>query len=351
MARASGRHPAQRADARRWIRPIGLLALSAACTWIIVGLVGRVDWAAVGEAIGGVSWWQVPILLSVLILRQVLNASPFVFFIPGIGVRRATQSDQAAILTSMIAPPPADMLLRLAMFRSWGIPMTQGLAGSLMNVFTFYAIRFGVPLLGLCLVLASPVPYHAVYTWVALLGGAIGLAVLALLWAVLRRERTAVWLGGTGGRLVARVRRSVDPGAWVRSAVDFRANVIDRAARGVPLSLAALLVMVVVDGALLTLCLRFVGVGPGELPTMAVVAVFLMAYPLTLFPLAGLGVLDACVLAALVDTGGLALEADLVAGLVLYRVTTLLVPMLLGAGSVTWWRRSRESADSLADAP
>jgi uncharacterized membrane protein YbhN (UPF0104 family) len=58
-----------------------------------------------------------------------------------------------------------------------------------------------------------------------------------------------------------------------------------------------------------------------------------------LFPLAGLGVLDAVVLAALVDTGGIDLEPEVVAGLVVYRVITLAVPLLLGVLAVAWWRR------------
>ena len=139
------------------------------------------------------------------------------------------------------------------------------------------------------------------------------------------------------------MRISASPAAWAASAVDFRSHVVRRSKRGLPASLAALLVMVVVDGLLLSLCLRCVGVPVSALPTVAVVGVFLTAYPLTLFPLSGLGILDATVLAALVDTAGLSFEPDLVAGLVVYRVTTLLVPMLFGLGSIAWWRRSGES--------
>jgi hypothetical protein len=322
------------------VRRVGLLLLSLACAWAIVGLVGQIDWGAVRDAIGAVSAWQLPILLLALVVRQVLNASPLAFFIEGLGIRRAVESDQAAILTSTIAPPPADMVLRLAMFQSWSIPVAQGLAGALMNTLTFYAIRFSVPVVGLVLVLGSAVPYHPIYTWTALVGGAVGLTVLGLLWAVLRRERTAIRIGTTAGRLWSRVRPSSETRTWAASAVDFRAHVLRRSRRGLPASLFALLVMVVVDGLMLTLCLRFVGVSEAAVSTVAVVGVFLMAYPLTLFPLAGLGILDATVLAGLVDTGGLELEPDIVAGLVLYRVIGLLTPMVFGLAAIAWWRRT-----------
>jgi uncharacterized membrane protein YbhN (UPF0104 family) len=81
-------------------------------------------------------------------------------------------------------------------------------------------------------------------------------------------------------------------------------------------------------------------VSEAAVSTVAVVGVFLMAYPLTLFPLAGLGILDATVLAGLVDTGGLELEPDIVAGLVLYRVIGLLTPMVFGLAAIAWWRRT-----------
>ncbi|MET0839040.1 MAG: lysylphosphatidylglycerol synthase domain-containing protein [Marmoricola sp.] len=325
-------------NARRWLRPLGLLLLSLACAWIIVGLVGRVDWHAVGDALGKLAVWQAPVLLAVLVVRQVLNAAPLAVFIEGLGLRRAVQNDQSAILMSTIAPPPADLVLRLSMFASWQISATRGLAGAMMNTVTFYVIRFAAPVLGVVLVAGSAVPYHAIYGWSAVLGGAVALTILGLLWAALRKETAALWIGRTAGQACRRVRRSVDPESWAASASDFRSHVVRRSPRGVPLSLASLLAMVVVDGLLLTLCLRCVGVPASALSAVGVVGVFLVVYPLTLFPLAGLGVLDAVVLAALVETGGLALEPEIVGGLVVYRVTTLLVPMLFGMASVAWWR-------------
>ena len=43
-----------------------------------------------------------------------------------------------------------------------------------------------------------------------------------------------------------------------------------------------------------------------------------------------------------VEITGLALEPDIVAGLVLYRVVTLAVPMLFGLVSIALWRRTNE---------
>lgn len=241
---------------------------------------------------------------------------------------------------STIAPPPSDMVLRLAMFSSWGVPAAQAVAGTYMHVVTFYSTRFLVPSLGLAVLLATPaVPYEPAYGWTAAVSAVVAVLLIGSLLGVLWRDQFAVWIAGRAGRLAARVRASVDPDAWVAWTLEFRGHVVRRAARGLPLSLAALVVMVVVDGVLVGLCVRFVGVSAQDVPLVATLGLFLLFYPLTLFPLAGLGVLDAVLLAAMVDIGGLAIEPDVVAGLVVYRVTTLLVPPLLfGLPSLAAWR-------------
>ncbi len=333
---------------RRWVRPVGLLLLSLACAWIIVGLVGRVDWAQVYDALGELAWWQAPLLVVVLMVRQVLNASPLVVFVERLGWRRAVQNDQAATLMSTIAPPPSDTVLRLAMFSSWGIPAAKGVAGVYMNIVTFYSTRFLVPSLGLVVLLTTPaVPYEAVYGWVAVGSAVVAALLLGSLLGALRRDDFAVRIAGGAGRLAARVRASVDPDAWVAWTLEFRGHVVRRAARGLPLSLGALVLMVVVDGLLVGLCVRFVGVSAADVPLVAIVGLFLLFYPLTLFPLAGLGVLDAVLLAGMVDIGGLAIEPDVVAGLVVYRVTTLMVPPLLfGLPALAAWRRTSEPKET-----
>ena len=77
---------------------------------------------------------------------------------------------------------------------------------------------------------------------------------------------------------------------------------------------------------------------------------FFLAYPLTLFPLSGLGILDTVLLAAFLGYGGDEIEAEVVAAFAVWRVVTLLVPPLLGIGAVSWWRRdqTKSSADASA---
>jgi hypothetical protein len=97
--------------------------------------------------------------------------------------------------------------------------------------------------------------------------------------------------------------------------------------------------MLAADLTVLVLSLRFVGVPASEVALVYVAIAYLFAYPFTLFPFSGLGIVDALVLAAVVEAGGLDVEAPAVAALVVWRVFTVAVPILMGLGAVTAWRR------------
>lgn len=285
---------------------------------------------------GKLSWWNVPILLAVLVLRQTLNASPLAIFIKGLSLFRAFVNDQSAILLSMVAPPPSDLVMRIAMFRSWGIESSRGLAGAVMNTVAFYVTRFAVPILGFALIL--PDRFDVAYACMALVGGLLAAGILGVLLAVMAREEVADRAGTLAGRAAQRFRSAVDPVTWAASTVRFRRHVVGKVREGLPRALAVLVGMVLCDALLLTLALRFVGVSASDVPVLEIFAIFCVAYPLTLLPISGLGVLDAVILAALVEVGGLDIEPAAVAGLMVWRVVTIMTPLAMGMASIAYWR-------------
>jgi putative heme transporter len=313
-------------------------------TVVVVRLVGRVDWSEVGDALTHLAWWHAPVLLAVLVVRQVLNALPLALYIPGVSAYRATQNDQVAILMSTIAPPPSDIALRMAMFSSWGVPVAKGLAGTLMNTLTFYIVRFGAPAVGFVLLAATG--QKAGLRWADLVSVAVSVGIFVGLMLVLRSEPLARRVGTTGGRLASRFRASVDPEAWAAACVQFRIDVAARFRRGFPRSLLALSAMLVVDLSMLVMSLRFVGLDTGEVPVVEVAVAYLFAYPFTLFPFSGIGIVDVLVLAAVVQSGGVEVEAAAVAGLVVWRVFTIGGPLALGALGLAAWRRGAGAASA-----
>jgi putative heme transporter len=332
-----------RSGVRLWLRRLVVLALVLACTRIIINLVGQIDWDAVWHAIAHLHAWQLALLIGLVIVRQVLNALPLVYFIPGLSVFRATASDQGATLMSMVAPPTTDSVFRIVVLRSWGIDVDRAAAGGTSNILVFYMARWISPLLGLLLLLS--IRFDGTYALVAAGSLLIAVAIFVGGLLVTKSPTLAERLGRMAGRVAHRVRRSVDPERWAAAVRSFQGHIADRWRRGVTLSLPTLVGKLFVDATICLLSIRFVGVGSDQLSTVEILAAFLVAFPLTLFPFHGIGILDATLVAMLTAVGGVELEAEIVAGLVTYRVMTLGVPALLGSAFMLSWRYTLRAAD------
>jgi len=321
-----------------FVKPVAIVALSLAVGWIIVGLVGRVDWGQVAAALGRLQWWAVVPLGFGLLARQSFNAVPLTQFVPGLRFGRSLQNDVTANLIGTIAPPPGDVVLRVAMFKSWGIDPVDGMAGVTLNMLTFYVVRFIAPAIGLIVLAVEGLERGQVVA--AVTSALIAVAVLVALVLISRGDAFAAWIGRASGRVARRFRSSVEPDRWSDAVVEFRGRMSHTLVRGLPKALGALVLMVLTDSCIVLMSLRLVGVGADQVPAVVVVGAFLLAYPLTLMPLAGMGVLDAALIAAYTDVAGLEWEAEILAGLVVWRVVTVLGPLALGALSLLLWRRN-----------
>ena len=68
---------AHRAKRSAWLTRLALLVVAGVVTVIVVRLIGRIDWAAVYDALRHLTWWQPFVLLAVVvgIVRGAVNAS------------------------------------------------------------------------------------------------------------------------------------------------------------------------------------------------------------------------------------------------------------------------------------
>jgi uncharacterized membrane protein YbhN (UPF0104 family) len=234
------------------------------------------------------------------------------------------------------------------MFRSWGINPVDGMAGVTLNSLTFYVIRFAVPSVGLLLLIGEELSAGRV--WLAIGSLLISAIIVVALILVSRGERLAALVGRTAGRVAARFREEADPEQWASAVLDFRERMSTRLTRGLPVSLLALLAMVIADGFILLTSLRVLGVSAEYLPFVWVLGAFMIAYPLTAMPLAGLGLLDAALIVVFSEVAGESLESEIIAAFIVWRVLTLGGPLLLGLVALGWWRwRTRQ--DPATDEP
>lgn len=331
------RMPSMSGRFRRVVRALLPFALIALILYVVISLAGGIDWSEVGHALGRMSPLQLSVLVLALLVRQLLNALPLSLYIDGVSPLRALQNDQTAILMTTVAPPPADVVMRLAMFTSWGVSVPKAMAGTVMNTLSFYVIRFGAPLLGVVLMIVTGTLDVAELV-PALLSALVSVAILVAIWSAFRDRDLAARMGRRAGRAAHRVRSSVDPEAWAASTVTFRDAAVGKVRTALPRSLLALTAMVCVDALIIVAAIRFVGISPAMLGVVPVLTAFLTAYPLTLFPASGLGLLDSVVIATLVLHVGVDAEPELVAAFIVWRAVTLLTPLALGGVSLLAWK-------------
>lgn len=342
----SGRDGTPEPDTSRRRRLLGiagrvlLWALVVVLLWNGVRVLRRIDWSAVGAALGQLAWWQVLALAAVLAIRTVFRSAPLALFVQGLGLRRAIGNDLVGDLVATVTPAPADVVARGALFRSWGIEPSRGIAGLVLNSVLYYVVRLAAPIAGAIVMFWTIGETIALGTAALLSGAASALLVVGLVIGA-RSPQSAAALGRLLGRTARRFRPSgPGPEEMSAKAVEFYECIAGRWRRHWATALGSLALQVLVESVLLVLALRFVGVSPPEAPTFIVVAAFLSVYMLMATPMQGLGVFDAAVVTLIVDRTT-ASPAQLVAGLIIWRVCVQLVPLGAALGPLLTWRRSR----------
>jgi hypothetical protein len=318
---------------------LGQIVVVLVVAWLVLRLLRTIDWSQVGYALTHLSPGQIALLLCVLLLRRAVLASPLALLVRGLGYLRAMLNDVAATAVAMIAPSPGDVVLRLAMMRSWGVDATDAASGLTLSTLLFYIARLAAPVLGFVVFWAART-FYAGFAWSALLFGAGATVLLVGLLYALRAERTAAAIGRLLGRLLKRVRPSSQgPDVWAQRLIEFQSHSAGTMrSRGLPAGLL-LIAGTAVEAGVLILCLSFVGVQMDGPTVLLLACSFLVTYPLTGLPLMGAGVMDTTY-AAFVAAHSDVDATHLVAGLLVWRVTVQLTPVVVGLLTVLWWRRS-----------
>ena len=335
---------------RRWFKPTAILVVSLVIGWFIIRFVGKVSWSAVGEAIRSVSLIELLALIVLLLVRQVFGALPISRFTPGLGLPRSMVNDVSANLAGTVAPPPGDVVVRLAQFRTWGIHPVDGMAGATLNMLIFYGARFAAPALGVAIF--SLYAFDSGKLVTGLVSLAIAIVIVAVLVAVLQSDAVAERLARRAARAATAMKATVDEQVWVDAVTDFRQRIGRTLNRNLAPALLFMLLSIVVDALILLAAVRFVGIGEEVAPWPVVIGAALLAYPLTILPMFGLGFMDAVIIASITEVAGDEYESALVGAAMVWRVITLGGTLGLGALAMAWWRAttSRGSATVETDA-
>jgi putative heme transporter len=329
-----------------WTRTLfrwAAVLFAGAVLWVIATTV---DWSMVAQAFANLQWWMVAVLVVLTIARQFLAAAPLTVFVPAVGYWRAAKNDTGAAVVATVAPPPADVALRLSMFRAWGVDLLAATSGVTLATLLFYVVRLCAPAIGICLLLLST-RTDASTVVLALASTALAAALVIVIVVVGRSERGTELIGRSTGKVAAKVQPArVDPDVWAAAAQRFRGEVNSQLVSGWRRGAVFLTGMMVVEAALVAAAVRFTGVPADVLSVFTVAGALLVAYPLTMLPMMGLGVMDAAIYAILVRDAGEAWGPAIVAALVVWRAATTLVPLVMGVVVLLTFRSSRGAREA-----
>ncbi|MBA2437849.1 MAG: UPF0104 family protein [Acidimicrobiia bacterium] len=340
----------------RWRRGLRVVLSVAVVVAIFVGVLPQVaDLSEVARTVGALTGLEVATALAVAGWNLWSYWLVQVSSLPGLRVGQAAVVTQSA--TSLANTVPAGAAVGVGvvyrMYTSWGFAPSAVTLSLLVSGIWNNLAKVAMPVVALGLLAlqgdASVALVTASLVGVVVLVGTIGSFAVALRSDRLARRVASAVEGG-----VSRIRRLVRRGpvtGWAERASTFRTETIDLLGRRWLALTASTVVSHLSLFAVLMVALRHVGVSAAEVSTAEVLGAFAFVRLISALPVTpgGLGVVELGLTAALVVAGGN--EEPVVAGVLVYRALTYLLPIPLGALTYLWWRRRGGRRPAPAEAP
>jgi uncharacterized membrane protein YbhN (UPF0104 family) len=326
-------------------RPLigGVVAIAVIGIVFFVVLPSIASWRDVWQVAKDISWQMWLALLASAALNIATFAPPWVAAMPGLPYRSALAVTLASTASTYVVPggPAVGMGLSFAMLRGWGYqgrPVTVALTvATIWNQLVIY----GTPAVALALLTATggTNPLLTTLTWVGLL--VFTVIVVAFAASLFSRE-LAHGIGDLAAEVASRALRAVrrGPVSWGgNSFVRFRREAIGLlSARWHLITLATLAGHLSV-WLVLVVSLRAVGVSGDEVSLIESFAAWSVVRVLGAIPIVpgGFGIVELGLTGLLVGFGGS--NAEVVAAVMIYRVMTVVPPLLFGLAAGLTWRR------------
>jgi uncharacterized protein (TIRG00374 family) len=233
--------------------------------------------------------------------------------------------------------------MRFYIYRTWGLTSADFARGWLLTSLINNGVILVMPAIALA-AYATQGNLDRGIVVLALIGLVVSIAGLVVVLLAARSEDFARRLGHLCGRLVTWARgitRRPGPADFADAAVGFRRETLDVLRRT---GLKLVVVIVLKDfatAACLLVSLRAVGVPHDPLTTLGVFAAYSVVRLATVIEITpgGVGVVEVAYIAALTYIAGDGWDAEITAGVLLFRFVTYVAPIPVGAVCYVIWRR------------
>jgi uncharacterized membrane protein YbhN (UPF0104 family) len=268
------------------------LAVKVAVLVFIFGILLPlfIDYRAVFDAIAGLSWWQLLLLLTLSLLRVPTEALVYRALLPGLHPRVGSEAYLSQNFIGTFMPPPAPSVMQYAYFRTDGFDQRNSLTGAIGSFIFPTAGRMALPLAAFLLLLLA--------------------VVSVVVWFVARSESSARWLGDLAERVISWVlaKFNRDPVTGLGDKfVEFRDSTFALVRRRWQVGTIAVVINLFLSYVMLLASVRFVGLSNGEISWVLIFAVFAVSFFAgVVFPItgSGLGTVDAVMISTLSTLSG-----------------------------------------------
>jgi putative heme transporter len=301
------------------------------------------DFSEVWAAIKAMTWLELVTLALLAAWNIVTYWFVMVASLPDLNYWQAMKVNQAStsIANSLPGGGALGIGVTTAMLSSYGFTGSEiGLSILVTGIWNNF-VKLGMPVLALPLLAVQGGASPALVT-ASLAGVGALIAAIIVFALVLHSEELARRVGAKLGAMVGlfkRATRRAETADWEESVAKFRRDTISLLEHRWVWLTSATLVSHLSLYLVLLLALRHVGVSEAEASWVQVLAAFSFVRLISALPITpgGLGVVELGLTAALVAAGGD--QAQIVAGVLIYRALTYLAPIPLGALAYIFWRK------------
>jgi putative heme transporter len=323
----------------------GAISLAVVVGVFVFVLPKIADYGAVWDTLQNLGWREIATLSAAELLNLATFAPPYMSVLPGLDYWRGSVISQASTASTYVAPGGAavGMGVAYAMLRGWGFAGAAiALAVSLTGIWN-QLFMLGAPAVALVLLTIQGGTAAALKT-LAAIGAAIFIVAVGGMAAALASSKLARWIGDTSARWVSRLRTVIrrKPVHWNgESLVRFRLQTVGLLRRRWPFLTLATLAGQLTVFIVLIVCLRAVGVHESQVTLTEAFAAWTFVRLLGSIPITpgGIGIVELGLTGMLVGFGGA--REGVVAGVLLYRVLTMVPTLVLGLVSTVLWKRLR----------
>ena len=319
------------------------------------------DFDGVGAALRDMRPITVVMLLVGALLIRLFLAQAYDVLMPEVTLTQSLIAREASSAVSNVIPGPSGTAAQYVIVHSWGVGPERFAGATVAVSVCTYVLVFSAPgaFFVVWALLGMPAGSGGSDPWIfGLVAAGVSVLAITVVAAVARSARFAHALGRTGERLANPVRKlfgkpPID--TWGEQAVELRSNL----AAELRLSGLRLLTYTVagylLNGLLLVACIWACGATAEQLPVSLGLLLYSVGRAATVVQITpgGIGVGEIVYTAVYVAVLGDAAHDAVVAGVLVYRALTYLLPMVTGAFAYIAWRliRRHERRDAAASQP